>query len=76
MCPSSSRISRLVDGQLADPDEALRRADRPRLIDEWQEVPEVLAAVKRTVDNDRTPGQFILTGSIRATANPSTARTW
>jgi len=50
----------------ADPDAALRRATRPILLDEWQEVPEVLAAVKRSVDNDSTPGQFILTGSVRA----------
>lgn len=57
---------------LADPDAALRRADRPLLIDEWQEVPEVLAAVKRAVDRDRTPGQFVLTGSIRASADLST----
>jgi predicted AAA+ superfamily ATPase len=56
----------------ADPDAALRRADRPLLIDEWQEVPEVLGAVKRAVDHDRTPGQFLLTGSIRATSDLST----
>jgi uncharacterized protein len=56
----------------ADPDAALRRASRPLLLDEWQEVPEVLAAVKRSVDRDRTPGQFILTGSIRATTELTT----
>jgi uncharacterized protein len=56
----------------ADPDAALRRASRPLLLDEWQEVPEVLAAVKRSVDRDRTPGQFLLTGSIRATTELST----
>lgn len=50
----------------ADPDAALRRASRPLLLDEWQEVPEVLAAVKRVVDTDATPGQFLLTGSVRA----------
>lgn len=50
----------------ADPDAALRRVRRPALLDEWQEVPEILAAVKRTVDEDATPGQFVLTGSVRA----------
>jgi predicted AAA+ superfamily ATPase len=50
----------------ADPDAALRRAARPLLVDEWQEVPEVLAAIKRAVDTDSTPGQFVLTGSARA----------
>jgi predicted AAA+ superfamily ATPase len=53
----------------ADPDAALRRAPRPVLLDEWQEVPEVLAAVKRVVDLDPTPGQFLLTGSVRAKLN-------
>lgn len=50
----------------ADPDAALRRAGRPLLLDEWQEVPEVLGAVKRVVDRDSRPGQFLLTGSVRA----------
>jgi hypothetical protein len=56
----------------ADPDAALKRAPRPLLIDEWQEVPEVLSAVKRAVDRDRSPGQFVLTGSIRADTDLST----
>lgn len=55
-----------------DPDAALRRADRPLLIDEWQEVPEVLAAVKRAVDRDSTPAQFVLTGSVRADLDTET----
>jgi hypothetical protein len=50
----------------ADPDAALRERPLPLLLDEWQEVPEVLGAVKRVVDADPTPGQFILTGSVRA----------
>jgi uncharacterized protein len=56
----------------ADPDAALRRAARPLLIDEWQEVPEVLGAVKRSVDADSTPGQFILTGRVRVDTDLST----
>lgn len=50
----------------ADPDAALRRAAEPVLIDEWQEVPEVLGAVKRAVDDDPRAGRFVLTGSIEA----------
>ena len=50
----------------ADPDAALRRAARPLLLDEWQAVPTVLGAVKRAVDAGSQPGQFILTGSVRA----------
>lgn len=47
----------------ADPDAALQRYDRPLLIDEWQEVPEIMGAIKRAVDLDSAPGQFLLTGS-------------
>ncbi len=35
----------------------------PRLIDEWQLEPAVWNHVRRTVDDRRLPGQFILTGS-------------
>jgi predicted AAA+ superfamily ATPase len=35
---------------LADPDAALRGLEEPVLLDEWQVVPEVLGAVKRSVD--------------------------
>lgn len=57
----------------ADPSAALRAQLRrrghtpgPVLLDEWQEVPEVLGAVKRAVDKGAGPGSFLLTGSIRA----------
>ncbi len=49
----------------ADPDVALRGLDEPVLLDEWQEVPGVLGAVKRAVDEEPRPGRFILTGSVR-----------
>jgi len=45
---------------------ALRLFAEPLLLDEWQEVPEVLGAVKRAVDKDSRPGRFLLTGSVRA----------
>ena len=38
----------------------------PRLIDEWQEYPEIWNYIRREVDNRKKKGQFILTGS----ANP------
>jgi predicted AAA+ superfamily ATPase len=38
----------------------------PVILDEWQEVPELLGAVKRSVDSDPAPGRYILTGSVRA----------
>lgn len=49
----------------ADPDAALRGLAEPVLIDEWQIVPEVLGAVKRSVDTDPRPGHFLITGSVR-----------
>ena len=57
----------------ADPDAALRREPEPILLDEWQEVPQVLGAIKRAVDDDARPGRFILTGSVEAEL---TAGTW
>lgn len=51
---------------LADPDAALASMPKPVLLDEWQLVPQVLGALKRAVDTDSTPGQFLLTGSVRA----------
>ena len=37
--------------------------DSPRLIDEWQEVPQLWDAVRFEVDQRNEKGQFILTGS-------------
>lgn len=50
----------------ANPDAALRDRPEPLLIDEWQEAPAVLGAVKRAVDTDPRPGRFLLTGSVTA----------
>lgn len=50
----------------ADPDAALAHMDEPVLIDEWQNVPTVLGAVRRAVDRVPTPGRFIVTGSVNA----------
>lgn len=50
----------------ADADAALRGLAEPVLLDEWQEAPSVLGAVKRAVDKDSRPGRFLLTGSVRA----------
>jgi len=55
----------------ADPDAALRGRPEPVLLDEWQECPGVLGAVKRAVDTERRPGRFILTGSVRSEADPA-----
>ncbi len=39
------------------------KGDVPRMIDEWQEVPEIWDAVRAEIDSRHQKGQFILTGS-------------
>ncbi|MDE0267622.1 MAG: ATP-binding protein [Acidimicrobiaceae bacterium] len=58
-----------------DPDGILTASTGTVVIDEWQEAPEIIGAVKRAVDTDtaRTQGRFILTGSVRAAQK---APTW
>ncbi|MDE0215279.1 MAG: DUF4143 domain-containing protein [bacterium] len=48
-----------------DPEAACATLPRPLLIDEWQRVPTVWDAVRRMIDDDRSPGQFLLSGSSR-----------
>jgi len=38
----------------------------PLLIDEWQVLPEVVGAVRRSVDADPGPGRYVITGSARS----------
>lgn len=49
-----------------DPEAAFASQRPPVLIDEWQRVPPVWDAVRRSIDDDRTPGRFMLSGSSRA----------
>ncbi|SBW29159.1 putative ATP/GTP binding protein [Candidatus Protofrankia californiensis] len=72
---STVRLDRPVEAAAfrADPDTALRALPEPVLLDEWQEVPDVLGAVKRAVDDDPRPGRFLLTGSVMADLE---TRTW
>lgn len=42
----------------------LLKGERPRLLDEWQDVPSLWDAVRLTVDEERGQGLFILTGSV------------
>jgi predicted AAA+ superfamily ATPase len=67
-----------ADAVRVDPDAALVTLDEPIVIDEWQLVPEVLGAVKRSVDDDPRPGRFVLTGStgadLTAAGWPATGR--
>lgn len=75
LVPNIARLDRPAEAAAFrdDPDAALDAQDRPLVLDEWQDVPDVLGAVRRAVQKDRHPGQFILTGSVR---NELTGRTW
>ena len=46
------------------------RGRRRTIIDEIQRAPDLLRAIKLTVDDDRTPGRFLLTGSANVLALP------
>jgi predicted AAA+ superfamily ATPase len=48
------------------PDAILAAQEPPVVIDEWQEAPEAVGAVKRAVDGGRGAGGFLITGSVRA----------
>jgi len=50
----------------ADPDVYLAALELPVLIDEWQEVPESMGAVKRAIDQSIGGGRFLIAGSVRA----------
>jgi predicted AAA+ superfamily ATPase len=56
----------------ADPVGFVSRLDRA-IIDEVQRAPELLLALKFTVDQDRRPGRFLLTGSANLMALPQIA---
>ncbi|WP_407944706.1 AAA family ATPase [Gemmatimonas sp.] len=60
------------DLTLADLDAVLRRSP-PVLLDEWQRLPQTWDAVRRAVDRDDRPAQFLLTGSA-SPEGPATPR--
>ena len=55
-----------------DPVGMVRSLDRA-VIDEIQRAPELLLAIKKSVDEDRRPGRFLLTGSANLMALPTVA---
>ena len=67
MLAPSARLANLDEDAVrsaaqADP-ALLVTSDRTIIIDEIQRLPELTLAVKTSIDNDRRPGRFILTGS-------------
>ena len=61
-----------LDAATKDPVGFIRNMDRA-IIDEVQRVPELLLAIKESVDNDQRPGRFILTGSANLMTLPRIA---
>ena len=55
-----------------DPVGMIRSLDRT-VIDEIQRAPQLLLAIKKSVDEDRRPGRFLLTGSANLMALPTVA---
>lgn len=55
-----------------DPVGLVRSLDRA-VIDEVQRVPQLLLAIKKSVDEDRRPGRFLLTGSANLMLMPTVA---
>jgi len=55
-----------------DPVGFVRRIDHA-VIDEIQRAPELLLALKLSIDNDRRPGRFLLTGSANVMSLPTIA---
>ena len=68
LAAATLRLDYPPDAQMVanDPEAVCASLPNPLLIDEWQRVPTVWDAVRRMIDEDRSPGRFILSGSSRA----------
>ena len=57
-----------------DPDGVIDSAEGAVFVDEWQELPEILGSIKRSVDRigGGQAGRFIITGSVRARRQAAT----
>ena len=52
-----------IENARSDPEFFLKQHPAPLILDEIQYAPELLAVIKRHVDNNPAPGQYFLTGS-------------
>ena len=62
----------VLEAARADPTALIRGLDRAT-IDEIQRAPDLLLAIKKTVDEDYRPGRFLLTGSANVLTLPRVA---
>lgn len=63
----------VLDAARRDPVGFVRDLPSPALIDEIQRAPELLLPIKASVDRDRRPGRFVLTGSANVLTLPRVA---
>ena len=74
--PGARAIYRTLDDQtllnaaLEDPHGFVAHGDQLMIIDEVQRAPQLLAAVKKDVDENQRPGRFLLTGSANIMTLP------
>lgn len=61
---------RTLDAARRDPVGLIESAEGPLVIDEIQRAPELLLPIKASIDRDRRPGRFILTGSAQVMLLP------
>ena len=54
-----------------DPQGFVKRGARTLIVDEVQRVPALLSAIKNNVDEDTSPGQYLLTGSTNIRSLPT-----
>lgn len=60
-----------LDAARTNPEGLIARFNAPVAIDEVQRAPDLLVAIKKSIDTDRTPGRFLLTGSANILSLPS-----
>ena len=60
-----------LDSALRDPDGFISGLPVPSVIDEIQRAPDLMRAIKRSIDRNRKPGQYLLTGSANILSLPS-----
>jgi len=65
----------LLDMALTDPDGLIASHEGPVAIDEVQKAPDLLRAIKLSVDRNRKPGRFLLTGSANILTLKSVSET-
>lgn len=63
--------STLEEAAKSDPQGFVKRRAKTLIIDEIQRVPSLLPAVKKVVDEDNSPGQYLLTGSANIQSLPN-----